>query len=239
MRHTKPILLTAGLLLLLNTAVLATRTNFNAGLVLIALAGISLILYALLARKLARIKWLTALILSGFSLIAGVTIFLAVYGNIDTCTFAENAVIVLGAGSKDGIPAPQLAFRLDKAVEYHARNPGAVIVVSGGLTEALVMEKYLLDRDVPPGSILREEMATDTYENFAFSKRILDEYFQREYDVVYITNHFHIFRAGMIAKTLEIDAAHLHARLLWYDLIANYLRECGAIVREIFLGRMF
>ena len=228
-----------GILLLLNAAVLAACTNFNAGLILVVCVGSACILYGMFAEKLARIKWVTVTIISGFSIILYFVTFIAVYGNMDNVTFMEDAVIVLGAGSKDGKPAPQLAYRLLKAAEYHVQNPEAVIVVSGGKTEALVMEKYLVEEGVPSGKILRDENATDTYENFVFSKQILDSYLIKEYEIVFITNHFHIYRAERIAKALGIETRHLHAKLRWYDLSANYLRECGAVVRELLLGRMF
>ena len=239
MKIFKLILIITGILLFLNIAVLAICTNFNSGLVLVACTGSLLVLYGMFAEKLVRIKWITAVIISSFSLILCFVVFLAVYGNIDNAAFTEDAVIVLGAGSIDGKPAPQLAYRLDKAAEYHEKNPEAVIIVSGGRTEALVMEKYLIEAGVLQEKILRDENSTDTYENFVFSKQILDEYFKENYNIVFITNNFHIFRSGRIAKALGIEAAHFHAKLQWYDVSANYLRECGAVVREILLGRMF
>ncbi len=239
MKIFKFVLIVLGILLLLNAVVLAIATVYTEGLVLVIGMGGLLIIYGITAEKLMQIKWLTAIIITGFSAILCFVSFLGVYGAIDNTTFTEDAVIVLGQGSKDGKPAPQAVYRLDKAVEYNKKNPNAIIIVSAGRADAIIMEKYLVQNGVLQEKIIREEKATDTGENFIYSKQILDNYLNKDYKSVFITNTFHVYRADRIAKVLGIEASHFHAKIDWYDVTASYLRECGAIVREILLGRMF
>lgn len=160
-----------------------------------------------------------------------VSVFLAVYGKKDNATFNEDAVIVLGKGL-DGDKLPvNLANRLDKAVEFHKKNPSALIIVSGGkgsndkLSEAQAMYDYLISKGVPDGIVIKEDKSTITYENFAFSSEILKEKLGEKYSVVFISNYFHIWRAERHAKELGLNVTHLGAKIKWYTVPANYLRE--------------
>lgn len=160
---------------------------------------------------------------------------LAVYGRKDNVTFKEDAVIVLGKGL-DGEKVPiNLANRLDKAIEYHKKNPSALIIVSGGnvksenLTEAQAMYDYLLSKGIPQDIIIKEDKSKTTYENFVFSTEILKEKFGEDYSAAFVSNSFHIWRAERLAKSLGINVTHLGAGIEWYTIPANYLREISVI----------
>lgn len=164
--------------------------------------------------------------------------FIAVYGQNDNVTYEEDAVIVLGAGLHgDQITWP-LKLRLDKAVEYHRKNPDALIVVSGGqgfqetIPEAEAMFLYLERHGVDKTCIIKEDCATSTAENMRFSKAILDERFDRPYKVVVVTNNFHIYRGVQIAASEGFEQVrHLHAGLKWYNMMPCYLRESLAVLK--------
>ena len=173
---------------------------------------------------------MTALIIL-ILIIISVSIALAVYGRKDNVTFDEDALIVLGKGlNGDRIPA-NLVSRLDKAIEYHKKNPSALIVVSGGkgnkdkLSEAQAMNDYLISKNVPDGIIVKEDKSTITYENFAFSSEILKEKLGKNYSVAFISNCFHIWRAERYAKEFGLNVTHLGAKIKWYTVPAEYLRE--------------
>ncbi|MBQ3007625.1 MAG: YdcF family protein [Clostridia bacterium] len=168
---------------------------------------------------------------------------LALYGRKDNAVYTEDAVIVLGKGL-DGDKVPvNLAKRLDKAIEYHEKNPRALIVVSGGkgdeekLSEAQAMTDYLLQKGVPENIIIKEDKSTTTYENFVFSTDILNEKLGNDYSVAFISNSFHIYRAEMLAKELGINAAHLGAGIEWHTVPANYLREISVLFGLIVLKK--
>jgi len=157
--------------------------------------------------------------------------------------YNEDAVIVLGAGVRGDRVTLPLKMRLDKAIEYHYKNPDALIVVTGGqglqetVTEAYAMEKYLVQNGVDNSKILKEEKATSTFENMKYSKEILDNYFTNDYSVVIITNNFHIFRGTTIAKNSGFkNVTHMHAGLQWYNLMPCFLRESLAVIKMIICG---
>ena len=166
--------------------------------------------------------------------------FIAVYGVSDNVEYNEDAVIVLGAGIREERVTLPLKLRLDKAIEYHRKNPDAVIIVTGGqgfqetVTEAYAMEKYLLQNGVDKNKIIKEEKATSTSENMKFSKEILDVEFENGYSVVVVTNNFHVFRGTSVAKkTGFCEVAHMHAGLQWYNLMPCYIRESLAVMKML------
>lgn len=168
-------------------------------------------------------------------IIISFSVALAVYGRKDSVTFKEDAVIVLGKGL-DGDKVPvNLSKRLDKAIEYHKKNPSALIVVSGGkgsddkLSEAQAMYDYLISKGISDKAIIKEDKSTTTYENFVFSTGILKEKLGDDYSVAFVSNNFHIWRAERLAKELGINATHLGAGIEWHTVPANYLREISVL----------
>jgi uncharacterized SAM-binding protein YcdF (DUF218 family) len=149
---------------------------------------------------------------------------------------------VLGAGIRGERVTHMLSYRLDKAAQYSENNPQAIIVVSGGqgpqedITEALAMERYLIDKGIPKEKIIKEEVSTSTYENLLFSKELLDVLFEEPYETVVITNDFHIYRATKIAEKIGLTASRYHAKIDWYSIPRNYSRECIAIFKFWILG---
>ncbi len=236
----KPILFIIGTAVTLNGIVLSFTSNFNLGNVLTLLLGIIFLLYGFYyktaSEKLPKsIKVIFVIILV---IILGFVTFLLSYGTNDNATYKEDAIIVLGAGVHGETPSRILAERLNTAVEYHKQNPDAVIVVSGGqgpqetITEALAMERYLVSKGVRSEVIIREEKSTSTYENFVNSKAILDERFGNSYNVAFVTNEYHVYRAGGIARSAGIEnAAHIHSSTMWYSVLPGTLRETLAVLK--------
>lgn len=176
-----------------------------------------------------------------FAVIIVTSVFLAVYGKRDNSSYDEDAVIVLGYGSKDGNIPPMLKNRLDKTLEYHRRNPDAVIIVSGGRgnetkqSEASVMKKYLVENGIPDSTIIKEDKSRTTVENFKFSADLLD----KKQSVVLITNIFHIYRSERYAKAFGIDANHIGAKTNPRDIPWIYIREVAMLVQIFFMtGRI-
>ncbi len=158
--------------------------------------------------------------------------FVYLYGGNDTVTYEEDAVIVLGTTVLGDEPSEDLKVRLDQAVEYSKKNPDALIIVTGGQSteenksEAYVMNKYLSYEGIDKEKIIMEDRATNTVENFEYSLEILNSELGENYQVAYITNDFHIFRAGILAKDAGIThATHYHGDTPWYMVIPNGLRE--------------
>jgi uncharacterized SAM-binding protein YcdF (DUF218 family) len=250
MRHILKIFFTIlGCVLILNAMVLARITNFNSGCIITLFIGLILGFYGLyfnkvnIITKTGILKWAKYILFAFFAFLVCLIAFTAIYGHFDNTTYKEDAVVVLGAGIRGEKVTLPLAHRLDKAIEYANKNPNAVIVVSGGkglqedVTEAYAMEQYLISKGMLKQKILKEEKSTSTFENMLFSKEILDNYFEKSYQTVIITNNFHIYRATQIAKNAKLNATHLHAKLDWYTVPLNYLRECFGVMKLWILSK--
>ncbi|MDR1560331.1 MAG: YdcF family protein [Clostridiales bacterium] len=159
--------------------------------------------------------------------------------------YEADAVIVLGAGLAGDRVTITLAARLDKALWYFQKNPNATIVVSGGqgpnetISEAGAMAKYLIERGVPDEKIIREPRSSNTEENFEFSKALLNSAFHGSpIRILYITNRFHIFRAGLYAGKAGLNAKGLAAPTRPLYLIPNnYSREYFALIKYLLFRR--
>ncbi len=166
--------------------------------------------------------------------------FLASYGSKDNSAYDENAAIVLGYGIKGKKLPRMLKSRLDKAAEYHIKNPDAIIIVSGGrgsetkASEAAVMEHYLVSKGIPSNRIIKEDKSRTTVENFKFSADILNEKFGQKHAAVIITNIFHIYRSEKYAKAAGINVTHIGAKTVWYDIPRIYIREIAMVIHMFF-----
>ena len=238
------LLILSGIVLFLNGAFMLTFANLTLGVILTTLIGVFFLGWGVFYNKIKKytqtgvLKVLRNTVIVLLCLETVLVAFVALYGNFDNATYSEDAVIVLGAGIRGDRVTPTLKYRLDKAIEYHRKNPNAIIVVSGGqgfqeiVTEAYAMEKYLLENGIDKDKIIKEEKATSTNENMRFSKEILDGYFGREYATVVITNNFHIYRGVSIAKAEGLgNVTRIHATLQWYNVIPCYIRESLAILK--------
>ena len=186
------------------------------------------------------VKVFKALIFVIFILLMAYSIFVYAYGSNDNVTYEEDAVIVLGTTVNGDQPSKDLKSRLDTAIKYYEQNPDAYIIVTGGQgteendTEASVMEAYLLNAGLPKDKIIKEDRATSTVENFEYSAMILDKLQLPHGDaqIAYITNDFHIFRAGILANNAGFEnTAHYHGDTPWYMVIPNGIRESVVTVK--------
>ena len=226
-----------------NAVVATFVSNMNLGTILAYTVGLSLLACAVffdfVCRKIPRFVRYLAVFLFVVETVFVSCLFLC--GDSDNADYGEDAVIVLGAGIHGEKVGVGLQGRLDRAVEYHLKNPNALIIVSGGqgpgedITEALAMERYLIARGVSADKIIKEEKSTSTNENFRFSKTILDERFGDGYKVAFITTDYHIYRAENIAEKEGIsNITHLHSDSGWYTVFPNGLRESFAVMKMWF-----
>lgn len=156
---------------------------------------------------------------------------------------AADAVVVLGAGVNGTEPSLSLRTRLDAALAYLEDNPEIPVVLTGGtgygeeISEARCMYNYLTAHGVDGGRLILEDRASNTAENFAFSRELLVE---RGVDpshdqVAVVTNDFHIARSRLIAARQGYGYAFgVPAKLPWTHLEVNYyLREAFAMVKTL------
>lgn len=236
---------TIGAAVSLNGIVLTFTTNFNIGNLLTLLLGAILLFCGIFLNTVIKSlpKWIKIAFITALALVVCFASFLLGFGTTDTATYSEDAIIVLGAAVHRETPSLVLKDRLDTAIEYHSKNPNALIIVSGGsglqetVTEASAMKKYLIENGVAEDVIIKEEKATSTYENFVFSEQILDERFDDTYSAAFIKNEYHVYRAGGIAKKAGFgQIAHTHSSTRWYAVLSGTLRECLAVVKFWIFG---
>ncbi len=236
----KTILLVMGIILTVNAVAMFFTSNFNVGLLFALLLGMSFLLYGAFLDK-ARDKlpaWLRTAYFACVSVLLVFVMFLLSYGLSDTVSGKEDALIVLGSGIRGELLTKGLKNRLDAAIDCYEENEDMLIIVSGGqgpqedITEALAMERYLLSQGIPQESIIKEERATSTYENFVNSKSILDNRFEGEYEVAFVSNEYHIYRASSLARIAGFETVtHTHSNTMWYTLVPSTLRETLAVVK--------
>lgn len=234
------LLLVVGLGLLADAGWLAVTANLSGGTFLAAASGAVLGLWAVFFDRLT--PWLNVLGGVGVVAVTSLAVFLAWFGSAARVDYHESAVIVLGAAVHGDELSATLQARLDTAYDYWTQNRSAIIVVSGGqgfqenLPEAVAMRRYLLGRGVPDGSIVTEAQATSTAENFSFSRQLLDARFAPGYQVAFVTDEFHVYRASQMATQAGLIAHPYPRSTLWYVWVPNFLREEVAVVRMWLLG---
>jgi len=76
--------------------------------------------------------------------------------------------------------------------------------------------------------IIKEDNSTSTYENFEYSKLIMDEG-----QAVFVTNEFHVLRSELMAKINGIDATHIGAStpipLLPVSCVREFIAQIAAV----------
>lgn len=170
--------------------------------------------------------------------------FIFAFGHADSVDYKEDAVIVLGAGLRGDRVSRLLKMRLDKAVEYSRKNPGALIAVTGGqgaqedVTEGYAMAEYLISQGVPEERIVREERATSTYENMVFTKELLDKRLGEDYRTVVVTSDFHVYRSTLCAKAAGLGrVSHIGAPISVSTVLPCCLRESLAVLKTWVYGK--
>jgi len=121
-----------------------------------------------------------------------------------------DAIVVMGAAQYDGRPSPQLAARLDHALELWSQGVAPVMVVTGGnqpgdrFTEAQASANYLIARGVPADAILRETHGHSSYASLDGVSALLREH--GLFRVLVVSDPFHSLRSRLIAQELGLVA---------------------------------
>ncbi len=226
-----------GIVLFIYSIIMSIVMNFNLGIVMCFLIGAFFFTIGVVKKIIGGLRFLVKLASFGIFVIVLFSGFIYLYGQNDTVTYNEDVLIILGAGIDGERVTYPLAQRLDEGIIFHEKNPNAIIVVTGGqgpqenITEALAMERYLIDRGVNKNIIIKEEQATSTYENFMYSKIILDKLFENNYTVGFATTDYHIFRASQIAAEVGYETTHVNAKSQNFSIPMNYSREFLAVIK--------
>ncbi len=184
-----------------------------------ALSGVYLILLFIgLNRYLLQpARFLAILLVIGFVLVLAAAILAAVVGSRIVSDMHMTApeglsyVIVLGARVQGEQPSRALKRRLDCALNYAKKNPGAVLILSGGqgadekIPEALCMFRCLTNHGLPESRLVMEDRSGSTKENLEFSAALIKS---RQKSTGILSSDFHIYRALLLAERLGFTDAH-------------------------------
>ncbi len=244
-------LILIGFLLILDTFLVRRVSGWNMGVILPAILGIPLAAYGVWYEKIhpwlrtkwgKLVKWIFICGYALFILMVGICSGLMIHAAQNQPPKGADAVIVLGGGVSQGHISQSLQNRLDTALAYCEQNPKTLVVVSGGqgadepTTEAKAMAEYLISEGMEPSKIVQEDQATSTYENFVYSKALLEPLFGEEGSYVYVTSDFHVYRAGLAAQEAGISASGLAAPSPAWMAPNFYMRETLALMRYWVFG---
>ena len=155
----------------------------------------------------------------------------------------KDHILILGCGlKKDGTPTPLLKGRADRALKFYREQidetgRAPVLVPSGGqgpdevCAESESMARYLMEQDVPEEHILQEDKSVSTYENMRNSRDLLRSR-GGEGNVAFSTTNYHVFRSGLMARRVGMDAVGMGSRTKWYFLPNAAVREFVGLLTD-------
>lgn len=229
------LLIVIGSLAILDTIIIRFLSNYNVGVILPALLGAPILLYGLCW----NIPWLSAggafvkyVLIFAYAAFFTLMLLTLIAQNSAKSDVPENAdaVIVLGAGVRNG-KAGETAQRRSKAAVEYAEDNGSVLVLTGGqgrdepIAEGLAMQRYVISLGFPEDRTIVEDKSTNTYENFLFAKKLLDERFPEGWTAVFATSDFHVYRARLAAREAGLELKGVASKSKWYMIPNFYLRE--------------
>ena len=191
-------------------------------------------------------KWrkkVVGLIVLAISLVSIASVTMLIFG-MNKDYDKTDVVMVLGAGLEGDKVSQMLKTRLDGAIEYVNKNKDYdFIIVSGGqghdelISEAEAMRRYLVDKGIDNNKIILEDESTSTFENFKFSKEIIEDKKGsdiEDLDIKVFTNGFHTMRSYFLGKRLRYGSLSTFGTKTPYTLAPYYyFREIFAFAKSI------
>lgn len=178
-----------------------------------------------------------AIIIAAFLILAVLLSVLMIKAQLNN-PVGDTTVVVLGCKVRGERPSRMLRYRLDKACEYLKDNENTACIVSGGkgkdeaISEAQCMFNYLTNKGIPSNRVIMEDKSTNTYQNIAFSKKIIKQRNLPE-NITIVTDGFHQYRASYIAKRCKVKKSYsLSAKTELFFLPTYWVREWAAILYE-------
>ena len=236
-----------GILLILYYLMLKIMFGFVAFSSVFCMLGVVLFVYSYVELKFNIDIWgripkiyriiITTLFTIGLLIFIGVESII-IYNGHHHDTQKPDYLVVLGAGLRGRSISASLLYRLETALDFHDMYPDVKIVVSGGqgkgedMTEALAMRNFLVDNGVDPSLIIMEDKSTNTYENFLYSKNVLEEETVKEdFTITIISNNFHMYRAKFLAKEVGFNTHGYPAPSHKASALVFYVREFFGVIK--------
>ena len=150
-------------------------------------------------------------------------------------------LIVLGAAVHGDTPSLSLVERLTAAKDYLDKHPNTVAIVSGGqgsgenVSEAQAMYDWLCKSGIDNERIIMEDKAVSTYENLKFSREIINGRSNNPAPTIaVVSSEYHLFRAKLIAKSLDMEIHTVAAHTTYFTVKLNYfIREAFGVTYQL------
>ncbi len=213
---------------------------------LAVLAGVFMNKIIEFCKKHYKTKKGKALLNTAFTVLGmGIICFCLALGSIitsaKTTAAQQSTVIVLGCAVRGETPSFTLQSRINAACDYLIENPDSTAILSGGqgngedISEAQCMYNTLTENGISPDRLYLEDKSTDTSENIAFSKQIIDDN-NLGRDIAVVSSDYHLKRAKMICEKNGFENPHtISAPSTYFDKPTFYLREVLGVVKEFII----
>ena len=170
---------------------------------------------------------------------------------VDSPQRSDAIVVFAGGVGETGQAQGGAQERIGKAVALYREGVAPRLIISSGfvftLREAEVMKAIAVDQGVPADAIVLEERAANTYQNVAFTNRILDQHRWRR--IALVSSPYHMRRAVLtwrkvapqvevIATPPDVSQFYAHGRGASLAQIRGLLQEYAAIAYYWWTGRI-
>lgn len=155
--------------------------------------------------------------------------------------YDKDYIIILGCSiDKRGGLLPLLRGRVNRAVRFAweqeiATGKALRYVPSGGqgpneiMSEGSAMGFYLMTHGAEEYEVIPEKQSRNTWENFCFSKKLIEEMTPHP-TVAFATTNYHILRSGILANKAGLDAQGIAGDTKWYFWPNGFVREFFGIL---------
>ena len=157
--------------------------------------------------------------------------------------YDKDYIIILGCSiDKRGGLLPLLRGRVNRAVRFAweqeiATGKALRYVPSGGqgpneiMSEGSAMGFYLMTHGAEEYEVIPEKQSRNTWENFCFSKKLIEEMTPHP-KVAFATTNYHILRSGILANKAGLDAQGIAGDTKWYFWPNGFVREFFGILAK-------
>lgn len=156
--------------------------------------------------------YIISAILAAFLLHCAAVIAAAVAAKRNTASVPCDVLIILGSRVDGDTPRADLRARIDAAAEYLKKYPSCIAIGTGGnfraeqtVSEAQAIKNGLVADGIEPSRVLLEDKARTTYENFLNCEKIIEKDAPENASVGILSNTYHLFRAGLIARDSGLE----------------------------------
>jgi len=185
-------------------------------------------------------KWLKRVVIIGLLWLVAHITSITIDGLNDNYTHADVAIILGNTVFCGKGLSPWLKGRVDKALELYRKGRVKKIFASGGISrpedggcpEGEAMRQYLIDKGVPPGDVIADNLGQNTY---LTAKNFIEWNRMHHYtSAVVVSQFYHITRARYILRKLGFENVQKASSESYsWDDVSSTLREVPAFYKYL------